>query len=186
MKITKTIFKGVIIIEPEIYKDNRGAFKEVFNKQEFKKHQLPYLFVQDNQSISRKGVIRGIHYQKGKFAQGKLVTVNRGAVNDIIVDLNKKSKMFGKYIMIKLTEDNNKLIYIPPGYGHGFISLIDNTLFSYKVTKQYNPKAEGGIVWNDPNINIDWGLKYLNIEQPIISHKDLKLQTLLQYKNENN
>jgi dTDP-4-dehydrorhamnose 3,5-epimerase len=183
MKITPTKFKGVLIIEPEIFEDNRGYFKETFNKEIFKINKLPYNFVQDNQSISLAGVIRGIHYQKGKDAQGKLISVTCGSVKDVIVDLNPKSKTFGEHISIFLSADNNTFIYIPPGYGHGFLALEDHTIFNYKVTKKYNPDSEGGIIWNDSDLNIDWELDELKHTCTIISKKDSKLSTFKEYAN---
>ena len=167
MEIQKTNIDGLLIITPKVFKDDRGSFFEPYNKQLFASYGLNMEFVQDNQSISCKDVIRGLHLQAPPFAQGKLVRVVRGAVYDVAVDIRKFSPTFGKYVMVKLDAEENKLFWIPEGFAHGFIALEDNTIFQYKVTNYYNKNSEMSIRWNDPILNIQWG-----IEQIFVSEKD--------------
>ncbi|NLJ17127.1 MAG: dTDP-4-dehydrorhamnose 3,5-epimerase [Clostridiales bacterium] len=147
--------EGLCIIEPSVFGDNRGYFMETYNKNDFAEHGLHMDFVQDNQSMSRKGVLRGLHFQKN-FPQGKLVRVIKGRVFDVAVDLRKDSKTFGKWFGIELTEENKKQFYIPEGFAHGFLVLSDIAEFCYKCTDFYHANDEGGIAWNDPSINILW------------------------------
>ena len=157
MEIETTNIEGLLILTPRIFKDNRGSFYESFNKKIFDDHTNgKYNFVQDNQSISKKGVLRGLHFQNPPYAQGKLVRVIKGAVIDIAVDIRKDSVTYGKHFKIKLSEENNIQFFIPPGFAHGFIALEDDTIFAYKCTNYYYPKSEATILWNDALLNIDW------------------------------
>ena len=168
MKIKTTNIKGVYIIKPTKFKDNRGVFFESFNDQIFKKNiDSKVNFVQDNQSLSNKGVLRGLHFQNPPFGQAKLVSVLKGSVLDVVVDLRKKSKTFGKYILEELNEYNNLQLYIPVGMAHGFLTLEDNTIFSYKCSEFYNKESEDSLLWNDDNLNIKWP-----DSDPILSEKD--------------
>lgn len=140
---------------------------ESFNSKEFKKHIGDWEFVQDNQSLSSKGVLRGLHFQNPPYQQGKLVRVIKGSVNDVIVDIRKISSTYGKSFKIKLSEENFKMLWVPPGFAHGFETLEDETIFAYKVTNYYNKESEGSIIWNDPTLNIEW-----ETENPSTSQKD--------------
>jgi len=168
MEVTETFIKGLFVIKPRVFEDPRGYFFESFNNQVFEKSGLNLDFVQDNQSLSQKGVLRGLHFQNPPHAQGKLVRVITGAVYDVAVDIRKGSPTFGKYFGLELTESNKWMMYIPPGFAHGFVTLENNTIFSYKCTNYYNKASEGCLLWNDPAIGIDWKL---NIE-PLLSDKD--------------
>lgn len=167
MQIDLTPIKDLLIIKPNIHKDKRGYFFESWNKDVFKKITNNLEFVQDNQSFSNKGVLRGLHFQKPPFAQGKLVRVIRGSVLDVAVDIRKKSATYGSHFSILLNDIDNTIFWIPPGFAHGFISLEENTIFSYKCTGDYNKESEGSLLWNDPDLNIDWG-----VNNPIVSNKD--------------
>ena len=167
MKIQKTTIEGLLIITPSIFRDDRGSFFEPYNKQLFASHGLDMEFVQDNQSVSCKGVVRGLHLQSPPFAQGKLVRVVHGLAIDAAVDVRKYSPTFGKHIIVKLDAVENKFFWIPEGFAHGFIALEDNTIFQYKVTNYYNKDSEMSIRWNDPVLNIQW-----NVRHPIVSEKD--------------
>ena len=153
--IEKTEINGLCIITPTVHKDSRGYFMESYNERDFQEAGLNLRFVQDNQSMSQKGVLRGLHFQK-KYPQGKLVRVIRGRVYDVAVDLRKNSATFGKHFGIILTEENKKMFYIPEGFAHGFLVLSDTAEFAYKVTDFYHPGDEGGLAWNDPEIGIIW------------------------------
>jgi dTDP-4-dehydrorhamnose 3,5-epimerase len=170
MKITEVNINGLKIIEPTIFEDERGLFFESYNQEKFVKAGITENFVQDNQSISNKGVLRGLHYQNGSHAQAKLVRVIKGSVLDIAVDLRKNSSTFGKHFALELSDKNNLMFFIPVGFAHGFIALEDQTTFFYKCSALYNKQAEAGIIWNDTNLNINWG----DIK-PIISEKDALL-----------
>ncbi len=168
MKIKTTIIKGVYLIKPTKFKDKRGVFFESFNKEIFKNNvDSKVNFVQDNQSLSYKGVLRGLHFQNPPYAQVKLVSVVKGSVLDVVVDLRKKSKTFGKYISEELNEYNNHQLYIPKGMAHGFLTLEDNTIFTYKCSGFYNKESEDSILWNDKSLNIKWPNS-----NPILSEKD--------------
>lgn len=168
MKLTKTKLDDVVILEPHVYGDKRGFFMESWNKKEFERLGLYYDFVQDNHSKSTlKGTLRGIHFQKGDKAQAKLVRCVKGAVLDVVVDLRKDSPTFKQWIAVELSEENKKQLLIPRGFGHGFVTLTDNVEFLYKADNYYAPESEAGIIWNDPDINVDWG-----IINPILSEKD--------------
>ena len=180
MQVTETHLAGCFVIEPKIFGDKRGSFFEVFNEKEFaKKTNLDIHFVQDNQSISQKGVLRGLHLQKGNFAQAKLVRVVKGSVLDVVVDVRENSLTFGEHFSIKLSEENNKQLFVPRGFLHGFATLMDNTIFSYKCDNYYNIDAEDGVLFNDKDLNIDW---LLDKEQIILSKKDLVLKTFSAFK----
>lgn len=171
MQIRETSIKGLVEIFPRVFKDDRGLFFESYNEDLFKKLGLPAHFVQDNQSFSKKGVVRGLHFQNAPFAQGKLVRVISGKVLDVAVDIRPESPTFGKYEVFELRSDINNMAYVPEGFAHGFVALEDS-VFSYKCTNVYNKESESGILWNDPDLGIDWG-----IENPIVSEKDVVLPT---------
>ena len=183
MKITETHLKGCFIIEPTIFDDGRGSFFESFNLKEFEeKTGLNINFVQDNQSISQRGVLRGLHFQKGEFAQAKLVRVIKGKVLDVVVDIRKNSETFGQTFCIELSGENNKQLFVPRGFAHGFAVLEDNTMFFYKCDNYYNKESEGGIIYNDESLHIDWKLKE---EEITLSEKDkfLKKFNYFELKN---
>ena len=170
MKITKTKLDGVVIIEPDVFGDNRGFFMESWNKKKMEEAGLFYDFVQDNHSKSTvKGTLRGIHFQKGDKAQAKLVRCVKGAVLDVAVDLRKNSPTFKQWVGVELSAENKKQLLIPRGFGHGFVTLTDDVEFLYKADNYYAPEADAGIRWNDPDIGVEWG-----IENPILSEKDKK------------
>lgn len=172
MIITETSLKGCVIIEPEVLKDSRGYFYESFNQQKFNNGiGLDINFVQDNESLSQKGVLRGLHYQEGDYAQAKLVRVIKGKVLDVAVDIRKNSPTYGKHFSVILSEQNKKQLFIPRDFAHGFLVLEDNTLFSYKCDNYYNKESERGIIYNDESLKIDWGLP---VEQLILSEKDVQ------------
>ena len=155
IKVTKTHIDGLCIIEPAVHGDSRGYFMETYNQNDMKEAGLDMVFVQDNQSMSTKGVLRGLHFQK-RFPQGKLVRVIKGSVFDVAVDLRKGSKTYGEWYGIELTEENKKQFYIPEGFAHGFLVLSDTAEFCYKCTDFYHPGDEGGLRWNDADIGINW------------------------------
>jgi dTDP-4-dehydrorhamnose 3,5-epimerase len=169
MELIETKLKGCYIIQPRVFKDERGYFFESYNNDVFKKAGLSINFVQDNQSLSNTSVLRGLHFQNPPFAQGKLVRVITGAVYDVAVDIRKNSPTYGEYVGIELNEENKTMFYIPEGFAHGFATLKDNTIFSYKCTNVYNKASEGCVLWNDLDLGINW-----NIENPILSAKDLE------------
>ena len=158
IKVVKAPIEGLYIIEPAVHGDSRGYFMETYNKRDMEEAGLNMNFVQDNQSMSVKGVLRGLHFQK-QYPQGKLVRVIKGKVFDVAVDLRKDSKTYGQWYGVELTEENKKQFYISEGFAHGFLVLSDTAEFCYKVTDFYHPGDEGGLAWNDPAINIDWGIK---------------------------
>lgn len=170
MKVTKTKLDGVVILEPQVFGDNRGFFMESWSKRKMEEAGLFYDFVQDNHSSSTvKGTLRGIHFQKGKWCQAKLVRCTRGAVLDVAVDLRKHSPTYKQWVGVELSEENKKQLLIPRGFGHGFVTLTDHVEFMYKADNYYAPQADAGIRWNDPTIGVDWG-----IADPILSEKDTK------------
>lgn len=171
MQIRETSIAGLVEIIPRVFQDDRGFFFESYNEELFKKLGLPTNFVQDNQSFSIKGVVRGLHFQNAPFAQGKLVRVISGRVLDVAVDIRPESPTFGKHEVFELRSDTNNMAYVPEGFAHGFVALEDS-VFSYKCTNVYNKGAESGLLWNDPDLGIDWG-----IENPIVSEKDIILPT---------
>lgn len=169
MKKIITKIDGLFVIEPDVYFDDRGYFFESFNKRNLENLGLTYNFVQDNISKSKKGTIRGLHYQVGEFAQGKLCQVLYGEVLDVAVDIRFGSKTFGKYYSIILSENNHKQFWIPPGFAHGFSVLSEEAIFHYKCTNYYNKKSERAIKFSDSSLNIDW-----KVEVPLVSPKDLQ------------
>ncbi len=169
----KTEIEGVYIIEPKMFGDNRGYFMETYNEKEFKANGLEYVFVQDNQSKSKGGVLRGLHFQK-TFPQAKLVRVLEGEVFDAAVDLRKNSKTYGKWVGVFLSEENKRQFMIPKGFAHGFIVLTETATFAYKCDELYHPEDEGGIIRNDPDIGIEWPYK----GEILLSEKDKKLPPL--------
>lgn len=176
MTIIPTPLEGCVIVKPRIFNDGRGYFFESFNREKFADMTgLDIDFVQDNQSYSTKGVLRGLHLQKGEFSQAKLVRVTKGAVLDVAVDLRKGSATYGQHHSMLLTEENNEQFFIPKGFGHGFIVLSDEAIFQYKCDNYYNKEAEGGINYADPGLNIDW---MLDIKDVLVSDKDLELPFL--------
>lgn len=178
MEVLDTPLLGAKIILPKIFKDDRGYFFESFNNALLQKHIGNYQFVQDNQSLSQKGVLRGLHFQNPPYAQGKLVRVIQGAVLDVIVDIRKNSPTFGKHFSCELSADNFKCLWIPPGFAHGFVTLQDNTIFFYKVSNYYHKASEGCIKWDDPDLGIDW-----QIDNPQLSQKDLEGINLKDFKS---
>ena len=175
----KTKINGVYIIEPKVFGDERGYFMEIYNKEEFSEAGLNITFVQDNESKSSKGVLRGLHFQI-KHSQGKLVRVNRGEVFDVAVDLRSGSPTYGHWEGVILSGENKKQFYIPKGFAHGFLVLSNEAVFNYKCTDFYAPEYEAGVMWNDPNINIKWPLE--RIENIILSKKDKALPNLKDLK----
>ncbi len=167
MTITKTKIEGLLILEPRVFKDDRGLFFESFNKELFTDVVGSVDFIQDNQSVSKKGVLRGLHFQNNPHAQGKLVRVAQGRVIDVAVDIRKDSPTYGEHVAVELSAENNKQFWIPAGFAHGFVSLEDDTIFCYKCTDYYAPECEGSLLWNDEDLNINWG-----IEKPLVSDKD--------------
>ena len=169
MNIIKTSIEGVVIIEPRLFKDERGCFFESFNQREFEEKVCKTTFVQDNESKSGYGVIRGLHYQKPPFAQSKLVRVIKGAVLDVAVDIRKGSPTFGQHVAVELTEENHRQFFIPRGFAHGFSVLSEEVIFQYKCDEFYHPEAEGAIAWNDTELGIDWKIPR---DKVILSEKD--------------
>lgn len=169
IKVTKLPIEGLYIIEPAVHGDERGYFMETYNQNDFTEEGLDYTFVQDNQSMSVKGVLRGLHFQK-EYPQSKLVRVIKGKVFDVAVDIRKGSKTYGQWYGVELSDENKKQFLISEGFAHGFVVLSDTAEFCYKVTDFYNPGDEGGIAWDDPDIGIDWPLK----DNLILSDKDKK------------
>ena len=169
MKITKTALDGVVIIEPQVFEDARGYFFESWNKAKMEEAGLNYDFIQDNQSKSCYGTIRGIHFQKGEFSQAKLVRVLQGTVLDVAVDLRKDSKTFGQHVAVELSAENNRQLMVPRGFGHGFSVLTPTAVFAYKCDNVYNKASEAGIRFDDPALGIDWKVKP---EEAVLSDKD--------------
>jgi len=184
IKVTKIDIDGLFVVEPAIHGDDRGYFMETYNQNDFKEHGLNMTFVQDNQSKSTKGVLRGLHFQI-KHPQGKLVRVIRGEVFDVAVDLRKKSKTFGQWYGVILSEQNKKQFYIPGGFAHGFLVLSEEAEFCYKVTDFYHPNDEGGLFWSDPEIGVEWPLpEGFTKDDLILSEKDTKWNGITEYKRE--
>lgn len=174
---TETHFEKVFVIAPTIFGDQRGFFMETYNKKEFYELGIDIDFVQDNHSRSKKGTLRGLHFQK-KHAQSKLVRVTSGAVFDVVVDIRPDSSTFGQWFGCILSEDNRKLLFVPEGFAHGFLVLTERADFLYKCNDFYHPEYEAGIIWNDEDIAIGWPLKEYGIDEPILSEKDKKLPKL--------
>ena len=180
-KKIETSIEGVYIIEPTVFGDNRGYFMETYSKEEFAEIGLNYDFVQDNQSKSRKGVLRGLHFQK-ENSQAKLVRCIKGEVFDVAVDLRPGSKTYGKWEGVRLSEENKKMFMIPKGFAHGFLVISDEAEFTYKCDDIYNHEAEGGLAWNDPDVNIIWPLGAMSASDLITSEKDAKWPSLAELK----
>lgn len=178
IKVTKLDIEGLCVIEPAVHGDERGYFMETYNQKDMEEAGLTMKFVQDNQSMSKKGVLRGLHFQK-QFPQGKLVRVIRGSVFDVAVDLRRGSPTFGKWFGIELTAENKKQFYIPEGFAHGFVVRSDVAEFCYKVTDFYHPGDEGGLMWNDPDVGVDWG----DISDVLLSEKDQKQMSFKQIQS---
>ncbi len=175
MEVIKTAIEGVVIIEPRIFKDERGYFFESFSQREFDERVQPIRFVQDNESKSCYGVVRGLHFQKPPFAQSKLVRVIKGAVLDVAVDIRKGSPTFGQHVAVELSADNHRQIFIPRGFAHGFSVLTDEVVFQYKCDNFYAPQSEDAIAWNDPDLGIDWGIP---VDHILLSEKDRRNKSL--------
>ena len=178
MKFITTPIDGLLVIHPKVFEDERGYFYESFNENNFKENGINIHFVQDNQSLSQPGVLRGLHFQKPPFDQGKLVRVIKGAVLDVAIDIRKHSPTYGKHFDIVLNEQNKTMLWIPSGFAHGFLTLEDNTIFSYKCTNFYNKEAEDSILWNDTSIGINWG-----IDSPMLSEKDKSAKKFLDFQS---
>ena len=178
MDVSTTNIEGLLVIQPKVFGDERGYFFESFRDDVLNNHGVSSKFVQDNQSKSNKGILRGLHFQKAPHAQGKLVRVVKGAILDIALDIRTNSPTYGHHFSIELNEVNKTIFYIPPGFAHGFLTLEDNTLFSYKCTNFYNLESEGSVLWNSESLNIDWG-----IENPILSEKDKTAPNFKDFKS---
>lgn len=177
MEIIKTEIEGVVIIEPRIFHDDRGYFYESFSQREFEEKVCKTVFVQDNQSKSSYGVLRGLHFQKAPYSQSKLVRCIKGAVLDVAVDIRKGSPTFGKYVAVELTEDNHRQFFVPRGFAHGFAVLSDEAVFQYKCDNYYNKDSEGSVAWNDESLAIDWKI---DMDKVVLSEKDKNSKPLAQ------
>lgn len=181
MTIYQTPLEGCFVMEPKVFTDLRGTFLEVFHQKDFlERTGLKVNFVQDNQSTSHYGVLRGLHLQMGEASQAKLVRVVKGKVLDVVVDLRPNSDTYGQHFSVRLSAENNKQLFIPRGFAHGFVSLAEESVFAYKCDNYYNPKAEAGIRYNDATLQIDW---YLPAEKLIVSEKDLTLPSFKEFTN---
>ncbi len=167
MELKSTHLQDLLVVQPSVFEDLRGYFFESYNSEKFASYGLNLNFVQDNQSLSQKNVLRGLHFQNPPFEQGKLVRVIKGKVLDVAVDIRKNSKSYGKYFSIELSEKNRTMVWIPPGFAHGFLTLADETIFFYKCTNFYDKRSEQTIQWDDPELNIPW-----NAKNPVVSEKD--------------
>lgn len=177
--VTKTQIEGLVIVQPSVFGDERGYFMETYNKEEFEKQGLDMTFIQDNESKSKKGVLRGLHFQR-KCSQGKLVRCTQGAVWDVGVDLRKGSPTYGEWAGVELSAENKTMFYIPEGFAHGFVVLSDEATFNYKCTNLYAPEYDGGIRWNDPDIGVEWPVEGLEL---LLSEKDQKQPFLKDIKD---
>ena len=171
MEFKETAIKGVYVIEPRVFNDARGYFFEAWKQAEFEEHIGKVNFVQDNESKSSRGVLRGLHYQKGDYSQAKLVRVIKGCVLDVAVDIRKSSPTFGQHVMVELSDENKRQFFIPRGFAHGFLVMSDEAIFTYKVDNVYAPQADAGIRWNDPDLGIEWPI---DSKEVLTSEKDLK------------
>ncbi len=171
MEVIKSDIEGVVIIEPRIFYDDRGYFYESFSDREFREKVCNTIFVQDNQSKSSYGVIRGLHFQRAPHAQSKLVRVIKGKVLDVAVDIRRGSPTYGKHVAVELTENNHRQLFIPRGFAHGFVVLSQEVIFQYKCDNFYNKESEGAIMWNDPDLGVDWGISE---SEAILSDKDME------------
>ena len=172
MNVVQTKLPGVIIFEPDVFGDDRGCFLETWNQQRYEDAGITEIFLQDNVSFSKRGVLRGLHFQYPQ-SQGKLVQVLSGEVVDVAVDIRLNSPTFSQWVSVTLSQSNHKQMYVPPGFAHGFCVVSETAIFSYKCTDYYNSSTEGGIIWNDPDIGIDW-----SIAQPLLSKKDAEYPRL--------
>jgi len=179
MEIIKTKIEGLLIIKPRVFKDDRGYFFESWSKSSFTKNVIDIDFVQDNQSFSSIGVVRGLHFQNPPFAQGKLVRVIKGSVLDVAVDIRKDSPTYGQHVSVMLSGENKTMFWIPTGFAHGFSTLENSTIFSYKCSGVYNKESESSLMWNDSELNIDW-----KIDNPIISEKDQQSEKFKNFKTQ--
>jgi len=182
MRVEQTSIKGLKVVQPRIFGDDRGYFFETYNQRSFEEQGLPGHFVQDNQSLSQQGVLRGLHFQAPPHAQGKLVRVIKGAVRDVAVDIRRSSPTYGQFHALDLTEENKTQFYIPPGFAHGFLTLVPDTIFAYKCTDLYHPETEGSIRWDDAGLDIDWNLDTLS-SKPILSDKDREAPFFQNFKS---
>ena len=171
MEYKETAIKGVFVIDPKVFNDARGYFMETWKQSEFEEHIGKVNFIQDNESQSSRGVLRGLHFQKGEFSQAKLVRVIKGKVLDVAVDMRKSSPTFGQHVAVELSEENKRQFFIPGGFAHGFLVLSPEAIFTYKVDNVYAPQAESGVCWNDPALGIEWPI---DPQQVLTSEKDLK------------
>ncbi|MFA4867147.1 MAG: dTDP-4-dehydrorhamnose 3,5-epimerase [Pedobacter sp.] len=182
MQITKTPLEGLLVIEPKVWKDNRGYFYESYSAKLYAEAGIDVAFVQDNQSFSQKGALRGLHAQNRPFEQGKLVRVLQGSVLDVAVDIRKDSATYGQHFTIELSGENHKQLWVPPGFLHGFLTLEDQTIFTYKVSNYYDKNSEIGVMWNDPELNIEW-TKYMPGSAFLLSDKDQELDSFKEFKS---
>lgn len=180
MEVIKTDIEGVVILEPRLFRDERGYFFESFSQREFNEKVAEVTFVQDNESMSTRGVMRGLHFQRPPYTQAKLVRCVRGAVLDVAVDIRKGSPTFGKHVAVELTEENHRQLYIPHGFAHGFVVLSDEAVFQYKCDNYYAPQADGGVSIQDPSLGIDWKI---DMSEAILSPKDLNHPLLADFDN---
>jgi dTDP-4-dehydrorhamnose 3,5-epimerase len=169
MEIIQTPIEGLLIIQPKVFSDGRGYFYESWNRESFRRAGITEDFVQDNQSLSQRGVLRGLHFQNPPYAQAKLVRVITGSVLDVAVDIRKDSPTYGQHFTLELNAENKTMFYIPAGFAHGFLTLQDDTIFAYKCSNYYNKASEDTLLWNDPDLGIDWG-----ISEPVLSEKDMQ------------
>lgn len=178
MEFISTDLPGLFLVAPRVFGDHRGYFFESFRQDLFEKYIGPIHFVQDNESMSKKGILRGLHFQKPPYSQGKLVRVVQGAVWDVAVDIRKNSPTYGRHFSVELSAENKKMLFIPPGFAHGFYTLQDDTIFQYKCTAYYHPASEMCLSWNDPDLNIQWPGS-----EPVLSHKDMAGLTFADFQS---
>ena len=174
----ESFLNGVLLIKPKVHQDHRGHFFESLRQHALQQMGVPLDFIQDNQSLSNAGILRGLHYQAPPHAQGKLLRVIKGAVRDVVVDIRTQSPSYGQFAAFDLSEENFQALYVPPGFAHGFLTRRDHTIFTYKCTDYYHPETEGGIRWNSPELNIPW-----NIDNPVLSEKDQKLPLFSEFES---
>ena len=178
MELSTTYISGLLIIKPSVFGDERGHFFESYRQDTLQAAGIELDFVQDNQSLSGKGILRGLHFQKNPYAQGKLVRVIKGAVLDVVVDIRRNSKTYGQHFSIELNEEDKTMFYVPPGFAHGFVTQQEGTIFAYKCTNYYHKESEGSILWNSSSLGIDWG-----VSEPIISAKDAEAEDFLSFES---
>jgi len=178
MQVSKTPIEGLLVIHPKVFQDERGYFYEPYNKKTFNEAGITDEFVQDNQSCSQKDVLRGLHFQNPPYVQSKLLRVVQGSILDVAVDIRKSSPTYGKYYEIVLSAKNKTLFYVPAGFAHGFLTLEDHTVLMYKCSGFYNKAAEDALIWNDPDIHINWG-----VSNPILSEKDKNAKKIKDFKS---